>query len=77
MNASIADSEPARNFSLVTLRRTDISSTWKHDVCLSLPTVVDRRGIVSVLAPPVSDDEQAALTRSAAAVRSVASSLGL
>ena len=48
-----------------------------HDVCLSLPTVVDRRGIVSVLAPPVSDDEQAALTRSAAAVRSVASSLGL
>ena len=26
---------------------------------------------------PVSDDEQAALTRSAAAVRSVASSLGL
>ena len=39
-----------------------------HDVCLSLPTVVDRRGIVSVLAPPISDDEQAALTRSAAAV---------
>ena len=29
MNASIADSEPARNFSLVALRRTDISSTWK------------------------------------------------
>jgi L-lactate dehydrogenase len=48
-----------------------------HDVCLSLPTVVDRRGIVSVLVPPVSDHEQAALTRSAAAVRSVASSLGL
>jgi L-lactate dehydrogenase len=48
-----------------------------QDVCLSLPTVVDRRGIVSVLAPPVSDDEQAALARSAAAVRSVAGSLGL
>jgi len=48
-----------------------------HDVCLSLPTVVDRRGIVAILAPPISDDEQAALTRSAAAVRSVASSLGL
>ena len=29
MNASIADSEPARNFSLVALRRIDISSTWK------------------------------------------------
>jgi len=48
-----------------------------HDVCLSLPTVVDRRGIVSVLAAPVSDHELEALTRSAAAVRSVASSLGL
>jgi L-lactate dehydrogenase len=46
-------------------------------VCLSLPTVVDRRGIVSILAPPISDDEQAALTHSAAAVRSVATSLGL
>jgi L-lactate dehydrogenase len=48
-----------------------------HDVCLSLPTVVDRRGIVSILAPPISDDEQAALTCSAAAVRSAATSLGL
>ena len=47
------------------------------DVCLSLPTVVDRRGIVSVLTPPVSDAEQAALTSSAEAVRSVARSLGL
>lgn len=48
-----------------------------QDVCLSLPTVVGRRGIISILAPAISDDEQAALDRSAAAVRSVASSLGL
>ena len=47
------------------------------DVCLSLPTVVDRRGIVSVLTPPIDDEEQASLSRSAEAVRGVARSLGL
>src|ERR1700752_5356680 len=30
MNASIADSDDARYFSLSALRRTDINSTWKY-----------------------------------------------
>ena len=47
------------------------------DVCLSLPTVVDRSGIRAVLTPPMTADETAALRRSADAVRGVARSLGL
>jgi L-lactate dehydrogenase len=47
------------------------------DVCLSLPTVVDREGIRNVLVPPITDDELAALRRSADTVRGVARSLGL
>lgn len=48
-----------------------------HDVCLSLPTVVDRTGVRAVLMPPITDDEAASLRRSAEAVRGVARSLGL
>ena len=47
------------------------------DICLSLPTVLDRTGIRTVLTPPVTDEEAAALRRSADAVRNVARSLGL
>ena len=47
------------------------------DVCLSLPTILDRTGVRTVLTPPVTDDEAIALRRSADAVRSVARSLGL
>jgi L-lactate dehydrogenase len=47
------------------------------DVCLSLPTVVDRHGARSVLTPSLADGEVAALRRSADAVRGVARSLGL
>ena len=47
------------------------------DVCLSMPSVVGRSGVESVLATPLSDEERTALTASAEAVRAVARSLGL
>ena len=47
------------------------------DICLSLPTVLDRTGIRTVLTPPITDEEAAALRHSADAVRNVARSLGL
>ena len=46
-------------------------------VCLSMPSVVGRGGVESVLAMPLSDDELASLTSSAEAVSAVARSLGL
>ena len=46
-------------------------------VCLSMPSVVGRGGVESVLATPLSDDELASLTSSAEAVSAVARSLGL
>lgn len=46
-------------------------------VCLSLPSVLDRGGVRTVLTPPMSETEIAALRRSADAVREVARSLGL
>ena len=47
------------------------------DVCLSLPAVVNRRGVEGVLDIPMSVPETEALGLSADAVRSVATSLGL
>lgn len=47
------------------------------DVCLSVPSIVDRRGVETVLDVPMSAAEAALLQRSADAVRSVALSLGL
>ena len=47
------------------------------DVCLSLPTIVDRSGVRRVLTPPIDDGEAVALRHSADAVRNVARSLGL
>jgi L-lactate dehydrogenase len=47
------------------------------DVCLSLPAVVNRRGVEGVLDIPMSVPETEALGLSADAVRSVAASLGL
>jgi L-lactate dehydrogenase len=47
------------------------------DVCLSMPSVVGRGGVESVLATPLSDEERGALTASAEAVTAVARSLGL
>jgi L-lactate dehydrogenase len=47
------------------------------DVCLSMPSVVGRAGIESVLATPLSADELDRLTASADAVRTTARSLGL
>jgi L-lactate dehydrogenase len=48
-----------------------------HDVCLSLPSVVDRRGVIGVLDVPMSQSERTLLAESAMTVTSVARSLGL
>jgi len=47
------------------------------DVCLSVPSVIDRVGVDTVLPVPLSDEEAAGLRRSAAAVRDVVRRLGL
>src|SRR5699024_12621994 len=59
----------------VTSRLNDVHGI--SDVCLSMPSVVGRSGIESVLATPLSDGERESLTASAAAVSDVARSLGL
>lgn len=48
-----------------------------EDVCLSLPSIVDGKGVDVVLTPPLSEDEAAALRRSADTVRGVERSLGI
>jgi L-lactate dehydrogenase len=48
-----------------------------HDVCLSLPSVVDRHGVDTVLPGPLSEDEAEGLRRSADTVRGVIKRLGL
>ena len=48
-----------------------------HDVCLSLPSIVDRLGVELVLPSPLSEDETAGLRRSAEMVRDVIGRLGL
>ncbi|WP_231263269.1 L-lactate dehydrogenase [Nocardioides alpinus] len=59
----------------VTSRLDDVHGI--SDVCLSMPSVVGRTGVESVLATPLSDSEMAQLTASAEAVSAVARSLGL
>ena len=48
-----------------------------HDVCLSLPSVVDRLGVELVLPSPLSEGEVSGLRRSADMVKDVIRSLGL
>jgi L-lactate dehydrogenase len=47
------------------------------DVCLSVPSVVSRAGVLRVLPVPLSGDERDGLHRSALAVRAVIDKLGL
>jgi L-lactate dehydrogenase len=47
------------------------------DICLSLPSVVDRGGVEGVLVPAMSDDETAAFVRSATVLRETAQAVGL
>jgi L-lactate dehydrogenase len=47
------------------------------DVCLSLPSIVDAKGVDAVLMPPLTEDEVDALRRSAETVRGVERSLGI
>ena len=49
--------------------RVDIDGVG--EVCLSLPSVVGRHGVLSRLAVPLDDAEQAGLRASAAAIRTV------
>jgi L-lactate dehydrogenase len=46
-------------------------------VCLSMPSLVGREGVAATLDVPLSQDEAAALRRSAAAVRDVITAVGL
>jgi L-lactate dehydrogenase len=48
-----------------------------RDVCLSLPSVVDRLGVDVVLPSPLSEEEAAGLRRSAETVKGVIKSVGL
>ncbi len=47
------------------------------DICLSLPSIVDHGGVEGVLVPPLSEDELAALRRSAGVLRETAQAVGL
>lgn len=47
------------------------------NICLSLPSVVDRNGVEVVLEPTMDDEELAAFRNSAAVLQEVASSVGL
>ena len=48
-----------------------------HDVCLSLPSIVNRGGVATMLDVPMNDKEIGLLQGSAREVRAVAASLGL
>jgi L-lactate dehydrogenase len=48
-----------------------------EDVCLSLPSIVDDKGVDVILTPPLSEHEADALSRSAKTVRGVERSLGI
>jgi L-lactate dehydrogenase len=47
------------------------------DVCLSVPSVVDRTGVRETIPTPMSDDERAGLRASAAALRAAAQQFGV
>jgi len=48
-----------------------------NDICISLPTLVNRQGIVNILDIPISNEELALLTKSASTLKEVADTLGL
>jgi L-lactate dehydrogenase len=48
-----------------------------ENVCLSLPTVVGREGVVQVLELPLAEEELESLRRSAAVLQEVARSVGV
>ena len=47
----------------------------EYGVTLSVPAVIGREGVVSILRPPMSDEERAALERSAATMRQAVAGL--
>jgi len=48
-----------------------------NDVCLSLPSIIGRKGVTRVLHPPLSEEEQAAFQRSGEAVRNCIRGMGM
>ena len=54
-----------------------LSGDGLDDVCLSMPSIVGRRGLVTVLPTPLSEEEQAGLRASADTVRGVIAKLGV
>jgi L-lactate dehydrogenase len=48
-----------------------------EDVCLSLPSVVGREGVVQVLELPLNEEEMAGLQQSAQVLQDVARSVGV
>jgi L-lactate dehydrogenase len=48
-----------------------------HDVCLSLPAILNRNGVERVLSPPLADEEVQALRSSAEAIRLAQEQVGL
>ena len=47
------------------------------DICLSLPSILDRNGLDCVLVPDLSEDEEAAFQRSARVLHDTARAVGL
>lgn len=54
-----------------------LSDDGLDDVCLSMPSIVGRDGLITVLPTPLSDEEQAGLRASADTVRGVIAELGV
>ncbi|HEX2780905.1 MAG TPA: hypothetical protein VHM30_15495 [Gemmatimonadaceae bacterium] len=61
---------------VLTVSRVQDPALGLGDVALSLPTVVDASGATRVVAPEMSDEERAALQRSATVLRGAIESLG-
>lgn len=60
---------------ILTVSRVQEGACGVRDVALSLPAVVGRGGAEAVLVPPLDDDEQEALERSAAVLRQARASV--
>jgi L-lactate dehydrogenase len=72
VEAMLRDQNTVLTVSTLMAGQLDVS-----DICLSLPSVVDRGGAEGVLVPAMSDEESAAFRRSAQLLRDTARAVGL